>query len=200
MMKRLIVLVCCLLSCCAVYAQQDESRRVKAEDLFNEIISSHTKEMLTFENVTPDGRITNSIMQLLNLKQALSAMEEGDVEVVRLLHSVDQAVQILSNRRIYKYQLWAEKQLRKSQVTEVKKLSKNEKIMCYLELSRVMQDLVTENMLRREIVSQLAKIYEALEEEEKKIVRSEAIKMQQDEYSAALDTKQRRCRMLLEDF
>ena len=63
-----------------------------------------------------------------------------------------------------------------------------------------MQDLVTENMLRREIVSRLADIYNALEEKEKKFVRGEAIKMQQDDYSAALDEKQRRRRMILEDF
>ncbi len=200
-MKRIIILVCCLLSCCVTYAQQEASRKVSAETLFNEIISSHTKEKLTFENATPDGAVTNSIMQLLNLKQALNALKDTDITVAILLNRIDQALQILSTRRIYKYQLWAEKQLRRSpEADKLKKLSGNEKIAYYLELSRVMQDLVTENMLRREIVSRLADIYNALEEKEKKFVRGEAIKMQQDDYSAALDEKQRRRRMILEDF
>ena len=200
-MKRIIILVCCLLSCCVTYAQQEASRKVSAETLFNEIISSHTKEKLTFENVAPDGAVTNSIMQLLNLKQALNALKDTDITVAILLNRIDQALQILSTRRIYKYQLWAEKQLRRSpEADKLKKLSGNEKIAYYLELSRVMQDLVTENMVRREIVSRLADIYNALEEKEKKFVRGEAIKMQQDDYSAALDEKQRRRRMILEDF
>jgi hypothetical protein len=200
-MKRIIILVCCLLSCCVTYAQQEASRKVSAETLFNEIISSHTKEKLTFENATPEGAVTNSIMQLLNLKQALNALKDTDITVAILLNRIDQALQILSTRRIYKYQLWAEKQLRRSpEADKLKKLSGNEKIAYYLELSRVMQDLVTENMLRREIVSRLADIYNALEEKEKKFVRGEAIKMQQDDYSAALDEKQRRRRMILEDF
>jgi hypothetical protein len=156
---------------------------------------------LTFENATPDGAVTNSIMQLFNLKQALNALKGTDITVAILLNRIDQALQILSTRRIYKYQLWAEKQLRRSpEADKLKKLSGNEKIAYYLELSRVMQDLVTENMLRREIVSRLADIYNALEEKEKKFVRGEAIKMQQDDYSAALDEKQRRRRMILEDF
>ncbi len=200
-MKRIIILVCCLLSCCVTYAQQEASRKVSAETLFNEIISSHTKEKLTFENAAPDGAVTNSIMQLLNLKQALNALKDTDITVAILLNRIDQALQILSTRRIYKYQLWAEKQLRRSpEADKLKKLSSNEKIAYYLELSRVMQDLVTENMLRREIVSRLADIYNALEEKEKKFVRGEAIKMQQDDYSAALNEKQRRRRMILEDF
>lgn len=178
------------------------SKTVEVESLFDNILKPAQEEHLSISTVKANGCITKALTDLLNLKQALLPLE-SPVAKAHMIR-VENAIEILSQRRLYKYQLWAEQRLETCQ-EYFDKNKKNEKKLqeCYMELGSVQQDLIVENMLRREIAQLMSDIYDRLSFDHKKEVRHLSIRLWQDTYSLEQDSNQNSItikRYALEDF
>ncbi|WP_407450501.1 hypothetical protein [Fibrobacter sp.] len=200
-MKKFLLSMVVIFSCAWIYAQENE-KGIDANELFEQIIKEHRDQPLNFGEVEPDGKITDAILSLMNLQTMLNVFDSGGVEELLLPKKIERAITVLSERRIYKYQMWAEQRLRENMSEkDLTKCSDSRKVALYISLSQINQNVISEIMLHREVIERLKQIYDVMNEDTKKHVRLRAIQLQQDEYTLQLQEERKNNRRLtLEDF
>lgn len=149
----------------------------------NAIIAKASAEVPELGNSEPDGKLT----KLLNeLYQKMGELEKADVaeneqqEQINLLEKGETLFLLLSERRIFRYMLWAEKRLRHCVSRDLSKLSQGDLFDLYKSLSDINLSLIPEAILSREITTQLAAIYDRLDAEHKPEARLESIRRNAD--------------------
>ena len=143
----------------------------------NELVKKESDIILSIANVKPNQRITKLMMEIDKIGQQLMKQEQND-EIIALSGHCLTILAVLRERRIFAYTLWAERRLEESA-----KVSGNDQdtlMKLYGKLSEINISIIRENMLNREIMERLAKIYDSLNPENKQKVRVNAIFQQRD--------------------
>ncbi|MGN0890153.1 MAG: hypothetical protein ACI4W7_00720 [Candidatus Spyradenecus sp.] len=201
-MKKLIVFGL-VFTCCVLFAQQVEMFAVpeaidecKAE--VTNIIKRQSSYIPTLVTAQPNKAITGDIMKLYYLGERIESLDEEEEET---LDKIEKAIAILQERRVYCYLLWAEQCLRQVEAKqEYSKLRQDQVLRLYEALSDINLAIVTETMLAQEIATQLGKLYETLDGENKKKARQRGIQKQADAYTAELSLERVPLRKTLDDF
>ncbi len=190
-------------TCCVLFAQQVEMFAVpeaidecKAE--VTSIIKRQSSYIPTLVTAQPNKAITGDMMKLYHLGERIESFDEEEEET---LDKIEKAIAILQERRVYCYLLWAEQRLRQVEAKqEYSKLRQDEVLRLYEALSDINLAVVTETMLAQEIATQLGKLYETLDGENKKKARQRGIQKQADAYTAELSLERVPLRKTLDDF
>ena len=192
-------------TCCVLFAQQVEMFAVpeaidecKAE--VTSIIKRQSSYIPTLLTAQPNKAITGDMMKLYRLGERIESFDEEEEEE-ETLDKIEKAIAILQERRVYCYLLWAEQRLRQVEAKqEYSKLRQDEVLRLYEALSDINLAIVTETMLAQEIATQLGKLYETLDGENKKKARQRGIQKQADAYTAELSLERGSLRKTLDDF
>lgn len=142
-----------------------------------------THDNLSLVTVGPDTNVTAAIRFVDDLGQELFDIEGEGEQLLELNEAIVAVLDALKQRRIYKYQLWAEARLERVQEARKDQLSVEDKLKLYLLLGEINASFISENMLNREIMSTMAAIYDELEPEAKKQARCLSIQQQADSLS-----------------
>lgn len=154
-------------------------------------VAEVVREDLTLASVRPDTNVTAVIRFVDNLGQQLFDIQGEGEQVLELNEAIVAVLDALKQRRIYKYQLWAEARLERVQEARKGQLSVADKLKLYLLLGEINASFISENMLNREIMSTMAAIYDELEPEGKKQARRLSIQQQADSLSDIGDLPRR---------
>lgn len=141
-------------------------------------------EDLRLSSISPNTNVTAAIRYIDDLGQQVLAIDGDGERILALNESVVAVIDALKQRRIYKYQLWAERRLEEvSQRLAQGKNTPSDLVRLYLLLGEINSSLISENMLNREIMATMAAIYDSLDAENKKNVRRLSIHQQADPLS-----------------
>lgn len=156
-------------------------------------VAEITLENLTLASARPDTNVTESIRFVDVLGQELLETEGDSESILVLNENIVAVIDALKERRIYKYQLWAEGRLEQvSAQLEKGRLSAPDLIKLYLSLGEINVSYISENMLNREIMATMALIYDRLDSENKKQVRRFSVQQQADPFSKISNLQRRR--------
>lgn len=150
-------------------------------------------EDLRLSAVSPNTNVTAAIRYVDELGQQILEIDSEGERILALNESIVAVIDALKQRRIYKYQLWAERRLEEvSQRLAKGKNSPSDLVRLYLLLGEINSSLISENMLNREIMATMANIYDSLDAENKKNVRRLSIHQQADPLSQIKNIQPRR--------
>lgn len=145
------------------------------------------EEAPNLKNSRPDGKLTAQIARLsefadeLELEEPASADEALEQE--ELFRKTLIVMSALEERRVYRYLLWAENQLRICTKKNFPDCSQQELFSLYKTLSEINLNEVKEPILAREITSALAGIYDCLDSANKPEARIFSVRKNADFYS-----------------
>ena len=195
-MKYFIVI---LSICCSVAVCASEKTLSALDAQITQLLRSEADITLSVHSSVPQKRITNLMIEIDKIGHQLMKMEQTD-KTIALSEKCLAILAVLRERRVFAYMLWAEGWLEKASTGRYAKLSsldQNTLMALYGKLSEINISIIKENMLNREIMGQLASIYDCLTPENKKRVRVNAIFQQRDALSNKSNLSRRKS---LDDF
>lgn len=170
-----------------------ETQIGEIESALSNKVADVVAEDLRLSSVSPNTNVTAAIRYVDDLGQQVLAIDGDGERILALNESVVAVIDALKQRRIFKYQLWAERRLEEvSQRLAKSKNSPSDLARLYLLLGEINSSLISENMLNREIMATMANIYDSLDAENKKNVRRLSIHQQADPLSQIKDIQPRR--------
>lgn len=179
----------------AISAITEPNRIAELRKRLDTIISTVVEKQPTLKNSKPgDKFLTNQMKAVEEIGEEAFALPQSDA-VLDLRKKSFEVLDILQQRRVYCYMLWAERTLEESSSEEhqdLSKLSQDDRIRLYEILGEINLQLIPENMLTREIVSRLTEIYDTLDAEHKKAVRVRNIHRQADPLSKIKELQARK--------
>ena len=195
-MKHFVIALgafCCM---CATATEQSLS---SVEEQIKRLLSTEASIALSVQSCVPQQRITKLMSEIDKIGQMLMKLEQTD-EVIALSEKCLAILAVLRERRVFSYMLWAEGCLEKASTgpyADLSKLDQYKLMALYEKLSEINISIIRENMLNREIMERLAKIYDCLTPENKKKVRVNAVLQQRDALSNITSIPRRKT---LDDF
>lgn len=170
-----------------------ETQIGEIESALSNKVADVIAEDLRLSAVSPNTNVTAAIRYVDELGQQILEIDSEGERILALNESIVAVIDALKQRRIYKYQLWAERRLEEvSQRLAKGKNSPSDLVRLYLLLGEINSSLISENMLNREIMATMADIYDSLDAENKKNVRRLSIHQQADPLSQIKNIQPRR--------
>lgn len=170
-----------------------ETQIGEIESALSNKVADVVAEDLRLSAVSPNTNVTAAIRYVDELGQQILEIDSEGERILALNESIVAVIDALKQRRIYKYQLWAERRLEEvSQRLAKGKNSPSDLVRLYLLLGEINSSLISENMLNREIMATMANIYDSLDAENKKNVRRLSIHQQADPLSQIKNIQPRR--------
>ena len=178
----------------------DESEIIKRlNDEINRVVEMVVKATPTLTNAKPDEFLTKHMLEVDRIGQEAMQLPQSD-ESLKLSEKALAVLTALKERRTYRYMLWAEMCLQEcisGQYRDLTKYSQDDRVRIYDRLSNINIDIIPEHILSREILSQLNRIYDTLDEAHKKQVRISSIEKRAGPLPADTKTEPRK---MLENF
>ncbi len=189
-MKLLILWSLTFVGVMCVHGEDVASLEKKLDDVISIVIASP----VTIENAKPDGFLTKQMVEVDRIGQKVMSMEHTE-EVLKIQEKALALLSALRERRAFRYMAWAECRLEMSEQSPYDRLenvSEDNRVKFYNLLTDVNVELISENILSREIMNRQAAIYDTLSAENKKQVRRIGIAKQVGPLPNGLDIKGRK--------
>ena len=169
------------------------------DDRVTQLLKTEAAITLSVESCLPQRRITDLMVEIDKIGQELMKREQTD-EIIAQSEKCLAALAVLRERRVLAYMLWAEGCLEKAssgRYADLSALDQHTLMALYGKLSEINISIIRENMLSREIMERLSKIYDCLKPDNKRRVRVRAIFQQRDVLSNTVNIPRRKT---LDDF